>query len=678
MERQRELTQLCINTIRLLGADQPQAANSGHPGAPMGMAPMAHLLWTKVMNYSPSNPNWPNRDRFVLSNGHACALLYAMLHLAGYDVTLDDLKSFRALGSKTPGHPEANHGTCGVEVSTGPLGQGLSNAVGMAVGEKHLAAIFNKPGFDLVDHYTFVFCGDGCLQEGVTSEASSLAGHLGLGKLIVLYDDNHVTIDGNTDLSFTEDVLKRYESYGWHVQVVADGDNDLEGLLKAVEEAKKETERPSLIKVHTTIGFGSKKSGTADVHGSPLGEEDLAAVKTKLGFDPAKKFFIPPEVQKVYATQVAKGKELEHAWNELLEKYKAAYPEQAAEFTRRVLDKALPKDWAEGLPGSTPEGPALATRQTSQAVISALAERLPELFGGSADLNPSCLTYLKASKDFQKNSPEGRNLRFGVREHAMAAICNGLAAYGGFLPFCSTFLNFIGYALGAVTLGSLTGLQVLYVMTHDSIGLGEDGPTHQPVEKYAVCRATPKLLFFRPCDGNETAGSYIAAIRYKNGPSVLSLTRQAVPPQKGTSIEGTLKGAYTIRDPEGKPDVILVSTGSEVHLCTQAADKLSHLKVRVVSMPSWELFEQQSHEYQLSVLLPGVPVLSVEAGTTLGWSRYSHAQIGLDRFGLSGPAKAVFAKLGFTPENVVEKAEKLVAFYSKNPVPLLLQNPLEL
>lgn len=669
-----DLTQLCINTIRALGADLPQAANSGHPGAPMGMAPMAHILWTEVMNYSPSNPKWYNRDRFILSNGHACALLYTMLHLTGYPLTMDDLKHFRKVGSKTPGHPES-HITEGVEVTTGPLGQGIANGVGMAIAQHHLAARFNKPNFPIVDNYTYVFCGDGCLQEGVSGEACSLAGHLGLGRLIVLYDDNLVTIDGHTDLSFTEDVKKRYEAYGWHVQEVADGNNDLDGIRNAIREAQRVTDKPSLIKVRTIIGFGSAKQGTAGVHGSPLGEDDLAAAKKKLGIDPAQKFFVPEEVRKLYNKFKPRGEQLEQAWNALLEGYSKEFPELASELKRR-MSGALPDGWKDVLPRSKAGNPDKATRQLSGTCLNRLAELLPELVGGSADLNPSTLTYLTSSKDFQKNSPEGRNVRFGVREHGMAAICNGLAAYGGFIPFCATFLNFIGYAFGAVTLSALSQLQVIYVFTHDSIGLGEDGPTHQPTEKFLFSRGTPGLYFYRPCDGNETSAAYIAAISHRDNPAVLALSRQNLPALPGTSIEGALKGAYTIQDPaEGKPEVILVSTGSEVCLCTEAAAKLADKKVRVVSMPSWELFEEQSDAYKAEVFLPGVPVISIEAGSTIGWSKYAHASIGIDGWGHSGPYKDVYAKLGITTQKLIEKVNETLAFYSQHPVPTLGQFP---
>eukprot|EP01087_Luapelamoeba_hula_P004736 TRINITY_DN1467_c0_g1_i1.p1 TRINITY_DN1467_c0_g1~~TRINITY_DN1467_c0_g1_i1.p1 ORF type:complete len:683 (+),score=99.75 TRINITY_DN1467_c0_g1_i1:131-2179(+) len=675
------VTQQCINTIRCLSADQVQAANSGHPGAPMGMAPIAHILWSHFLRFNPANPKWLNRDRFVLSNGHACALLYSMLHLTGYDLSVEDLKSFRKVGSKTPGHPEANFHTPGVEVSTGPLGQGLTNAVGLAIAGAHLAAEYNTEEFTLFNNHTFVFCGDGCLQEGVTSEASSIAGHLGLGNLIVLYDDNNITIDGECGLSFTEDVMKRYESYGWHVQYVANGDSDYDGIIKAVEEAKKVTDRPSLIKIKTTIGFSAKKQGTEAVHGSPLGAEELASVKQKLGLDPSKHFYVPDAVAQFYSQFKKKGADAEAEWTQLFEKFRSAHPERAAELQRRV-DAKLPENWEKDLPSWKPEDSAIATRQASGIVLNKLAERLPELFGGSADLNPSCLTYLKSSVDFQKNSFKGRNVRFGVREHAMAGICNGITAYGGLLPFCSTFLNFIGYAWGSVILSALTEYRVLYIMTHDSIGLGEDGPTHQPIEKYAMCRSLPNMLFLRPADGNETTGAYVAALHHP-GPTVIALSRQGLPHLEKSSVENTLKGGYVVNDTshEGAADLIFVSTGSEVSLCLEAAKQLAPLKIRVVSLVSWELFEKNDIEYKTNVFAGGrVPVVSVEAGIKLGWDRYSHYHCGMDTFGHSGPAKDVYAKVGLTASVIAKTARAVLRRAETAPVPLLpaLLPPLDL
>jgi len=507
------------------------------------------------------------------------------------------------------------------------------------------------------NNYTYVFCGDGCLQEGVTSEACSLAGHLGLGKLIVLYDDNKITIDGETDLSFTEDVNKRMESYGWHTLHVVDGNHDLAGINKAIEEAKAVKDKPSFIKVSTIIGFGATKQGTEGVHGTPLGDNDVKLVKEKFGFDPEKKYVIPEEVKKYY-DMTEKGKVLEEEWNAKLAKYTIEYPELGRELKRRIAHE-LPEGWEASFPRFKPSDQAVATRLTSGKILNHAANILPELFGGSADLNPSCFTYLKSDKDFQKGSYQYRNVRFGVREHAMSAICNGLAAYGTFIPFCSTFLNFIGYAYGAVVLSALSHLRVLYVFTHDSIFLGEDGPTHQPIEKYALVRATPDINFWRPGDGNEVSACYISSIRSRHTPTVMSLTRQNVPNLEGSSIESALKGGYIISD-NPNPSIILVGTGSELHLVVQAKEKVN---ARVVSLPCWEIFDAQPLEYRKSVFPPGIPVLSVEAGSTLGWSKYAHASIGLDTFGASGTGTQLAKHFGFTVENVVEKANQTIAFY---------------
>jgi transketolase len=648
----------CINQIRAFCADVVQKADSGHPGAPMGMAPMAHALWTKVMNFNPSNPLWINRDRFVLSNGHACALLYTMLHLSGYpDFTLEELKRFRQIDSKTPGHPE-NHFP-GIEVTTGPLGQGISNAVGLAIAQEHLAKTFNKPGFDVIDNYVYVFVGDGCLQEGIASEAASLAGHLGLGHLIVLYDDNQVTIDGSTSLSFTENVLQRFDSYGWHTAYVSDGDNDFNSILKAIDQAKNVKDKPSLIKVRTTIGWGSKNQGTAKVHGSPLGAEDIVQFKTKVNLNPKEFFYLSSELKAVYNSLKIKGPQLEEKWNSLFQSYAKAHPELATDLKRR-FDRHLPNGWQDVLPRFKHSDKALATRQLSHEVLKKVSVIMPELIGGSADLAPSNLTLLPNTKDFQKDSKEGRNIRYGVREHGMAAISNGIAAYGALIPFNATFLNFIGYAMGAVILSALSHLRVIYIMTHDSIGLGEDGPTHQPVDKFMACRLVPNLLFIRPADGNEVSAAYYAAISNEKRPSVLALSRQGLPQLEGSSIEKALKGAYVLSDSSSqKPDVILVGTGSEVSICVDAAktlDKDKKVSVRVVSMPCWELFEEQSKQYKDSVFLPSVPVVSIEAGVTLGWSKYATLSLGIDRFGISAPAKDVYERLGLTSSNLAEQA----------------------
>ncbi|RKO91200.1 Transketolase, thiamine diphosphate binding domain-containing protein [Blyttiomyces helicus] len=665
-----EIDVLSINTIRTLAPDVVQKANSGHPGAPMGCAPMAHTLFAKFIKANPSAPTWINRDRFVLSNGHACALLYIMLHLTGHNISLEDLKQFRQLNSKTPGHPEANHGVTGIEVSTGPLGQGISNAVGLAIAEAHAAATFNRPGFDLIDNYTYVICGDGCLQEGVQAEAASVAGHLQLGKLIVLYDDNHIQIDGDTALGFTEDVNKRFEAYGWHTQVIADGDKDFDGIEAAIEAAKKVTDKPSIIKIRTTIGFGSKNQGEEKVHGAPLGEQDIVNVKSLFGFNPENKFFIPEEVKAYYAEIQKKGVEAYDAWNALFAKYAAAYPDLAAEFTRRVAGE-LPAGLKEALPRYTPADPAVATRKLSENVLNKIAPILPELIGGSADLTGSNLTRWKGAVDFQPDSTglgtyAGRYLRFGVREHGMSAICNGIHAYGAHIPFGATFFNFISYGLGAVRLSALSHHQVLYIMTHDSIGLGEDGPTHQPIETLAEIRALPNILSFRPADGNETSGAYLTALQNKTRPSVLILTRQNLPHLVGSTVEKVAFGGYVLQDVEGKADIVLVATGSEVAIAVDTAAELAKLSIksRVVSFPCWELFDEQSQEYKESVFPEGVPVLSIEAMSTYGWEKWAHASIGINTFGASAPAKDLYKKFGLTPDQIAPKAKKLVDFYA--------------
>ncbi|KAF9382351.1 Transketolase [Podila verticillata] len=656
-----------INTIRVLAADTVFKSNSGHPGAPMGCAPMAHLLFSHFMNYNPKNPTWANRDRFVLSNGHACALQYILLHLMGYPTTMDDLKNFRQLGSNTPGHPES-HMTVGIEVTTGPLGQGFANAVGLAIGEAHMAATFNKPGFELFNNYTFMITGDGCLQEGVASEAASLAGHLQLGKLIALYDDNHITIDGDTEVSFTEDVVKRFEAYGWHVIVVKDGNNDLEAMAKAIEEAKKVTDKPTLIKIFTTIGFGSLMAGTEKVHGSPLKADDIVQLKKAMGFNPEEHFAVPQSTYDLYHAKAAKGAGINSEWDALVEKYSAQYPELASELKRRLANE-LPEDWAKALPRFTPADKAIATRKLSESVLNKVADILPELMIGSADLTGSNLTRWKTAVDFQPESSgvgnyAGRYLRYGVREHGMSAIMNGLDAYGGIIPAGATFLNFISYASGAVRLSALSGHRVIYIMTHDSIGLGEDGPTHQPIETMAMIRATPTLVDMRPADGNETSGAYLFAISAKDRPSVLALTRQDLPQLEGSSVEKTLFGGYVLQEVEGA-DVTLVGTGSEVSLCVDAAKLLKEqgIKARIVSMPSTTLFDEQSHEYRASVLIDGVPSVSVEAMTTFGWNRYAHESLGIDTFGASGPYKEVYRHFGLVPDVVAAKVQKIVAFY---------------
>lgn len=674
-----EIASKCINAIRVLSADTVEKAKSGHPGAPMGCAPIAHILWTEFMNYSPSSPKWSARDRFVLSNGHACALLYSMLHLSGYeDMTVDQLKSFRQLGSITPGHPE-NFLTPGVEVTTGPLGSGISNAVGLAIAEAQMAANFNRPGHDVVDNFTYVICGDGCLQEGISSEASSLAGHLGLGKLIVCYDDNNITIDGDTSLSFSEDVNKRYEAYGWHTQTVEDV-NDLHSLRAAITAAKAESEKPSMIKIRTVIGHGSTKQGTAATHGAPLGTADIEHVKKTFGFDPSQSFSIPEEVYNHYNAVISNKENEKKAWDSKFSSFKTAHPDLAREYERR-FSHVLPEDYNKSFPDyDADEQKAFATRQRSEVVLNSIAEKTPEIVGGSADLSPSNLTVLKCSGDFQKQNPSGRYIRFGVREHGMAAISNGLFAYGSFRPFCATFLNFVGYALGSIRLSALSKFGVVYIMTHDSIGLGEDGPTHQPIEMLETLRSMPNLFTLRPCDGPETAGAYEVAMENPNTPSVICLSRQGTPKLTGTSIAKVKLGGYVISEfgGMGPPKLILVSTGTEVALSVKVAEKLhasQNIKVRVVSMPCCELFDKQSHSYKLETFPHGSPVMSIEASGTCGWQKYAHASCGIDSFGASAPASQLYKHYGLTEENLVEKAKKVVSFYADKHVDSLTVKP---
>lgn len=662
----QSLDELCINSIRFLAIDAVEKAKSGHPGLPMGAAPMAYVLWDKFLRVNPKNPQWFNRDRFVLSAGHGCMLQYALLYLSGFDsVTLDDIKDFRQWGSRTPGHPE-NFETPGIEVTTGPLGQGIANAVGLAMAEAHLAAKFNKPDATLVDHYTYVILGDGCNMEGVSGEACSLGGHLGLGKLIALYDDNHISIDGSTDISFTEDVGKRFEAYGWHVQHVENGNDDLEGIAAAIEAAKAVTDRPSMIKVTTTIGYGSpNKQDTAGVHGAALGGDEIKATRENLGWSYGD-FETPADALDHMRQAIERGASHEAEWNEVLATYRSKYAAEAAEF-ERMLAGQLPEGWAEALPTYTPEDKALATRKNSEVTLNALAPAIPELIGGSADLTHSNLTELKISGSFQKGAYENRNLRFGVREHGMGAICNGIALHNsGLIPYCATFLVFADYMRAAIRLSALSQAGVIYVMTHDSIGLGEDGPTHQPVETIASLRAIPNLIVIRPADGTETSGAYKVAIEHRQTPTLMAFSRQALPNLPGASVEGVAKGAYTVDDCDGTPELILIGTGSEVSLCVEAAKELraAGTQVRVVSMPSWELFDAQDAAYQESVLPKAVTKrLAVEAGITMGWCRYVGGEgdvIGVDRFGASAPGGLVMEKFGFTVKNVVSKAKALL------------------
>jgi transketolase len=656
---------LCVNSIRFLAVDAINKSNSGHPGLPMGCAPMAYTLWDKFLKHNPKNPKWFNRDRFVLSAGHGCMLLYALLHLTGYDsVTIEDIKQFRQWGSKTPGHPETFE-TAGVEVTTGPLGQGIANAVGLAMAEAHLAAKFNKPDCKVVDHFTYVIMGDGCHQEGVSGEAASLAGHLGLGKLIALYDDNHITIDGNTNVSFTEDVLKRYEAYGWHTIHVADGNTDLAAIARAIEEAKAVTDRPSLIKVTTTIGYGSpNKANTAGVHGAALGADEAALTRQNLGWSYGE-FEVPQESYDQWRQAIQRGAAAEAAWNATLADYRAKYPAEAAQFERQLRGE-LPQGWDANLPSYTADDKGLATRQHSYNCLNAIGPNLPELIGGSADLTHSNLTDIKGESGFQKGAEGNRYLHFGVREHAMAAILNGLAYHGsGLVPYGGTFCVFAGYMVGAMRLSALSELGVIYVLTHDSIGLGEDGPTHQPVETLASLRAIPNMLVIRPGDGNETSGAYKVAVANRHRPTVMFLSRQAMANQANSSADKVAKGGYILEDSNGTPDLILIGTGSELELCTKAAAQLraEGKNVRVVSMPCVELFEEQDAAYRESVLPSSCRKrLVVEASSSFGWHKYTGFDgdsVSIDRFGASAPGPLLMEKFGFTVDNVVAKAKAL-------------------
>jgi transketolase len=677
------LDRLAIDTIRTLSMDAVQKANSGHPGAPMGAAPMAYVLWTRFLRHAPTHPDWPDRDRFVLSAGHASMLLYSLLHLTGYDLGLDDLQQFRQWGSRTPGHPE--HGlTPGVEATTGPLGQGFANAVGMAIAERRLAQEFNRPGHEIVDHWTYALASDGDLQEGIASEAASLAGHLRLAKLVVLYDDNHIQLDGPTDMAWSEDAPKRFEAYGWDTARVEDG-NDLEAIERAIEAARS-NDRPSLIAVRTHIGFGSpNKQDTQKAHGSPLGEDEVRLTKERYGWDPDKHFYVPPEVAEAMGRAVDEGDERVEAWERRLEAYGDAFPEEARELRRRLAGE-LRADAFEALK-TYPVGEELATRQASQQAIQALAAPVPELFGGSADLSESNLTLVKDAGAFSADEA-GRNLWFGVREHAMGGAVNGIAYHGGFIPYAGTFLNFSDYMRGAVRLAALAGLHVIYVWTHDSVGLGEDGPTHQPVEHYAALRAMPNLWFMRPGDANEAAAAWRVALERRGGPVALALTRQKLPTLAGTpelALEGVRRGGYVLRrgagegagDDGGAADVVLIATGSELQLAVAAADLLAGdgIGAQVVSLPCWEAFERQDQSYRDSVIPPNVRRrVTIEAGATTGWERYAGdegAMLGIDHFGASAPAGTIFGKLGFTAERVAEVARRVVRDGLRGRIPTL-------
>ncbi len=674
-----ELERLAITTIRTLSMDAVQKANSGHPGAPMGAAPMAFVLWTRFLRFAPRQPDWPNRDRFVLSAGHASMLLYSLLHLTGYDLPLSELEAFRQWGSKTPGHPE--HGlTPGVEATTGPLGQGFTNAVGMAMAERRLAAELNRRGHEIVDHRTFVLASDGDLQEGITAEAASLAGHLKLSKLTVLWDDNRIQLDGPTDWAWSEDVLERFDAYGWGTVRVRDG-NDLEAIDAAIRSGIDDG-RPTLIAVRTHIGYGSPhRQDTQKAHGQALGEDEVRLTKEFYGWDPDAHFLVPDEVRAAMGAFADRGDRLVADWEAAFDRYRDADPEAAGELRRRTQTVALPGGWDAGLK-TYAVGEELATRQASQAAIQALAGPLPELFGGAADLSESNLTDVKGADDFEADDP-GRNVRFGVREHAMGGIANGLAYHGAFIPYVGTFLNFSDYMRGSVRLAALAGLHVIYIWTHDSVGLGEDGPTHQPVEHYAALRAMPNLWFVRPGDANETSAAWALAIERREGPVALSLTRQKLPTLAGTAElapDGVRRGGYVLRPARGEddgkaPDLLLIATGSELQLAVAAAEALEGdgIRARVVSLPCWEAFERQDESYRESVLPPAVRHrLSIEAGASLGWERWvgdEGAIMAIDHFGASAPAGTIFEHLGFTADRVADLGRRVVREGLRGPIP---------
>jgi transketolase len=660
-----DIDQQSVNTIRTLAMDAIQKANSGHPGAPMGLAPAGYVLWTRIMAHNPSNPDWPNRDRFVLSGGHASMLLYSLLHLTGYDVSLEDLQNFRQWGSKTPGHPEYGH-TPGVETTTGPLGQGVANAVGMAMAERHMAARFNQPGQEIVDHYTYVICGDGDMMEGVASEAASLAGHLGLGRLICIYDDNKISIEGGTDIAFTENVAKRFAAYHWQVLEVTDG-NDLAAIEKAVRDGQRDTARPTLIVLRTHIAYGSPhKQDSHDAHGAPLGEQEVALTKACLGCDKDAVFCVPDAVRNHCRQVVAKGEAAEAAWKEKFAAYKDAHPDLADQWVS-ALSGFLPRGWDQDLAGFKPADGPMATRAASGKALNALARRVPALMGGSADLAPSNKTFLDGEAVFQKESYAGRNIHFGVREHAMGAIMSGMFLHGGIRPYGGTFLVFADYVRPAIRVAALMKLPLIYVFTHDSIAVGEDGPTHQPVEQLASLRIMPNVLVLRPCDANETADAWCQALKTNDRPVALLFSRQKLPILPREQTAGKLsQGAYVLSDCQGLPDILLLASGAEVHQALGAQKILLEQGVaaRVVNMPSWELFENQSESYRNTVLPPQVKArIAVEAGVAFGWERYVGDQgivVGINSFGASAPGSRVLAEFGFTTENVVAKALALL------------------
>ncbi len=660
------IDQLSINTIRFLAVDEVQKANAGHPGLPMGCAPIAYFLYEKEMKHNPQNPKWLNRDRFILSAGHGCMLLYSILHLCGYDISIDDLKSFRQWDSITPGHPEFVL-TAGVESTTGPLGQGFANAIGMAIAQEYLAAMFNKDDMKILDHYIYGICSDGDLMEGVSHEAASIAGHLKLGKVIFFYDDNNITIEGNTSLTSSEDIQKRFESYNWQTLHINDV-NDLEQSDKAIKDAKGETDKPTLIITKTHIGYGSpNKQDTAAAHGSPLGEEEVKLTKKKLKWTGDKTFFIPDEVAEHFSDVKTKGRKIEDAWNKLFYDYKSKYPAEAEQFLK-IMNNEFGDEWKSKLPSFTDVSENIATRSASGKVINSIEKELPTFIGGSADLAPSTNTLMKDETDFSATDRSGRNFHFGIREHGMASILNGMAIYGGIIPYGATFLIFSDYLRPAIRLGAISGIKVIYVFTHDSIGLGEDGPTHQPIEHLAAIRAIPKVVVIRPADANETVEAWKAALEHKGSPVALMLTRQKIPVLDRSVLspaENLNKGAYVIKDCDVEPQMILMATGPEVSITIKAADKLNEkgIKTRVVSFPSWELFEKQSEEYKKEVLPSKIKArVSVEAGIAQGWDKYVGdygESISVDKFGASAPFKIIFENYGFSVKNIIKTAEKV-------------------
>jgi len=663
--KQPTTAELCINTIRSLSMDAVQKANSGHPGAPMGLAPAGYALWTRVMKHNPKNPDWADRDRFVLSGGHASMLLYSLLHLTGYDLSLEEIENFRQWGSKTPGHPEYGH-TPGVETTTGPLGQGFANAVGMAMAERHLAANFNRPDHEIVDHYTYVMCGDGDMMEGVASEAASLAGHLGLAKLICLYDDNGISIEGTTGIAFTENVAKRFEAYRWQVIKVKEG-SDPDAIEKALLAAKAETKKPTVIMLRTHIAHGSpNKQDTADAHGAPLGEEEVKLTKKALGWKGKQPFTIPQKALTAFRKSIKTGEKAENRWKKVYQNYSRKYPELADGWIN-ALTRFLPKNWEQNLPLFQPEDGPMATRAASGKVLNAAAAIFPSLMGGSADLAPSNKTFIDGSSEFQKKSYDGRNIRFGVREFAMGAVMSGMFLHGGVRPYGGTFLVFADYMRPAIRLASLMKLPVIYVFTHDSVAVGEDGPTHQPVEHLASLRAIPNLTVIRPADATETAEAWRKAVTMNDRPVALILSRQKLPildPKQ--TARGVDQGAYILSNCKGRAQILLIATGAEIHITLEAQQMLAKKGVaaRVISMPSWEIFEEQSEDIQKRILPPTLKNrIAVEAGIPMGWERYVGPQgkvIGIDRFGASAPGGTVLQKYGFTANKIVATALEML------------------